>query len=59
MQEASFGNFTRGIQLDKLLDTSAEITIPKFVNISIFDNTSYFGDNKADVRLGNDIVGFS
>ncbi len=59
MQESAFGNWTRSIPLNNLLDTEAEITIPKFVNISLFDNTSTYGDNRADVRLGNPIVGSS
>ena len=59
MQEVSFGNWSKNIPLRNLMDTYAEITIPQFINVSIFDNTSHYGDNRADVRLGNQIVGFS
>lgn len=59
MHEASFGNWTKGLPLRNLEDTYAELTIPDFVNISVFDNTSTYGDNRADMRFGNEIVGFS
>lgn len=59
MTEATFGNWTSGIQFDSLMDKWATIDIPKYVNISVFDNISTYGDNRADVRLYNDIVGFT
>jgi hypothetical protein len=38
-------------------DRYLNISIPPYVNISLLDNTSVFGDNRAKVELSNGIVG--
>jgi len=57
MQEALFGNFTHDIQLKDQTDRWLNVSVPPFVNISILDNTTTYGDNRATVELANDIVG--
>jgi hypothetical protein len=57
MQEALFGNFTRGIALKDRTDRWLNVSVPRYVNISIIDNTSPYGDNRAKVEFENEIVG--
>jgi len=57
MQEALFGNFSRGINLTDRTDRWLNVSIPPYVNISILDNTTTYGDNRAMVEFENTIVG--
>jgi hypothetical protein len=57
MQEAVFGNFTKGIALKNRTDRWLNVSVPSYVNISLLDNTSPYGDNRANVEFENEIVG--
>lgn len=59
MTLASFGNFTYDRDLGVINDDMANVTIPPFGNISIYDNSSTYGDNRARVEVGDDYLGFS
>ena len=39
--------------------TTADVMIPTIANLSYYDNTSYYGDNRQRVEIGNPIVGYS
>lgn len=59
MNQSSFGNFINNNSIIVDTDTSATGFIPNFGNISAYDNTTTYGDNKARVRIGNTIVYYS
>jgi hypothetical protein len=47
MNDATFGNFTQGLPLKNVTDRRVRIDIPSFVNISVLDNITTYGDNRA------------
>lgn len=59
MQSATLGNWSSGINLANVTDGTLDITLPTFVNTSLIDNTTTFGDNRAIVGLANNVVGHS
>ena len=59
MNLSAFGNFTYNVPFTAISDSQGNLTIPKFGNISLYDNTSTYGDNRASVEVGNQIIGFS
>jgi|LauGreDrversion4_2_1035121.scaffolds.fasta_scaffold12415_5 hypothetical protein len=57
MQTASLGNWSSGLPLREITDELLSITLPTFVNTSLIDNVTTFGDNRAIIGLNNTIVG--
>jgi hypothetical protein len=47
MKDATFGNFTQGLPLRNVTDRRVRIDIPSFINISVLDNITTYGDNRA------------
>mmetsp|Transcript_28699 Transcript_28699/g.27687 ORF Transcript_28699/g.27687 Transcript_28699/m.27687 type:complete len:776 (-) Transcript_28699:2828-5155(-) len=59
MDRASVGNWSEDIPLTIISDTEATLFLPDFINISYFDNTSYFGENRPRLEIGSSSLGYS
>ena len=57
--QTQFGNFSFNKQFTPDNSSSGYLTLIPFVNISITDNTTTYGDNRAVIEVGNQEVGFS
>jgi hypothetical protein len=59
MDRAAISNYTVNYPITVGSNTDLSMNILDFYNISYYDNSSTFGDNRATIEIGNGDIGYS